>query len=213
MPSASGPAAWRRGPPPRLRRLPRQAGDGGRVQKTRMEAGAVWPAGRHVRRRRRRVSLHFRVRGQGRPGRAPDRAMTAAARPLARRAARAARTRASWPGTSGGARSRASAGARAPPPLTLCPWPVAWLPPHAPGSLPARSGHLLMPPGGPASASDLVPLGRFAVPPGAGPRGERLVEVLLTEGPGAGGRALEVRQQLLKRLPRAVQEHRLVVAG
>src|SRR5262249_44258313 len=47
--------------------------------------------------------------------------------------------------------------------------------------------------GDPASASDLVPLDRFAVPPGAGPRGEPLVEVLLAQGPGAGDRTLEVR--------------------
>src|SRR5262249_26314984 len=74
------------------------------------------------------------------------------------------------------------------------------------------SGRSVRPPGGPASASDLVPLDRSAVPLGTGPRGERLVEVLLTEGSGAGGRALEVRQQLLQRPPRAVEEHQLVVA-
>jgi len=66
---------------------------GGRVLQTRMEAGAVSrPAGRRVRRRR-RVRPRSRFRGQGRPGRGHDRAMTAAVRPLARRAPRAARAR------------------------------------------------------------------------------------------------------------------------
>src|SRR5262249_9570009 len=119
--------------------------------------------------------------------------------------------RASWPGTPGRARSRAPAGARPPSPLTLYPWPVTWLPPHTPGSLAARSGQSVRPAGGPASASDLVPLGRFAVSPRAGPRGERLVEVLLTQGSGARGRPPEVSQQFLQRPPRAVQQHHLVV--
>src|SRR5262249_43231178 len=135
-----------------------------------------------------------------------------AARPLARRAPRTARTRASWPGTSGGARSRASAGARAPSSVTLCPWPVTWLPPHVPGPLPARSGQSVRPAVGPAPASDLVPRHPFATALGPGPRGDRFVEAFLTEGPGVRGRALEARQQLLQRPPRAVDEHHLVVA-